>query len=275
LGAGCAVAYWLYWELTIGHRRRELIKKHGCKPAPRVKTKDPVLGLDALLDIYRWSKQHTFLENLTKLLFGSGVRTVELSIFRDVTLFTTEAENIKAALSLKFKSFETGNKTKEIALLLGESIFTNDGEAWHQSRELIRPSFARSQLADLDMLEVHVESLIDKIPNDGSTIDLSKLFSQFTLSTGIGFLFGGADEGSSIAEDSTAAEAFTKVWENISRHLVDGGNREQFWLYWLNFILDRVRMNPQYKRDCQSIHGKSGMFAFDHLSLKALLFACF
>lgn len=251
---GCLGGYWIYWELTTGQRHRQLIKKHGCRPIARAKTSDPILGLDILFKVYRWSQQHIFLEKLTEILFGSGNKTVELNFFRIISIFTTEAENVKTVLSLNHKAFKLGDKTKELDLLLGDGIFTNEGQAWHQSRELLRPSFARSQIADLDMLEKHVNKLTDKIPRDGSTIDLSESFSQHTLSIAIEFVFGDSTSGSHSDAQTTSSEAFARDWNRVSNYLGSYGYHGKFWLW--HFILDRVRLNPGLIRDCRQLHGK-------------------
>lgn len=254
LCAACAVGSWLYWESTTGHRRRELVKKHGCRPPRRVRMRDPIFGLDALFDIYRWTQQHTLIENMREMLYGSGTKTVEFNSLGSIVIFTAEVDNVKTVLSLKFKSFGTVDLTKELDLVLGGGIFTSQGEAWHQSRELLRPCFARAQVADLEMIERHVSTLINKIPRDGSTTDLSKFFSQLTSSAAIEFLFGDSSaEGDSVAV-TASNDSFATVWDRVSSFIVGAEDGGRLWLFW--FILDRMRMNPQFRRDCHTIHGK-------------------
>lgn len=55
---------------------------------------------------------------------------------------------------------------------------------------LVRPSFARVHVADLETFESHIQHLIAKIPRDGSTIDLQPLFYQLTLDSATEFLLG-------------------------------------------------------------------------------------
>jgi cytochrome P450 len=94
---------------------------------------------------------------------------------------TIEPENIKTMLSLKFKDFGLGEEKTAFVPLLGYGIFTTDGGAWQHSREMLRPNFTRSQVGDLETFERHVSRLIQTIPRDGSTIDLSELFFRLTL----------------------------------------------------------------------------------------------
>jgi cytochrome P450 len=260
LSAVCLAAYWLRWELTTGRRRRHLIAKNGCKPAKKVKTIDPFLGLDAVLKMWRWYDQHMVLEKSAEMFFGSGSQTVEFKFLGYMAILSTEAENLKAVFSNQFRLFKVPNGTKELDLLLHGGIFLNEGEAWHQSRELIRPSFARSQVADLDTLEKQVSLLIDKLPRDGSTVDLSTMFPQLTTSVAISFLFG--ESSNKVPSDAGEAENdyFNKLWNRVSVYLASGGKGKHGvrWVY--NFILDLIRMNPEHKRDCREIHGKHGVF---------------
>jgi cytochrome P450 len=262
LSVACISGYWLYWELTTGRRRRQLARKHGCRPAKRIKTTDPILGLDFLFTMTKWNQHHTLLENVDKLLFSSGYNTVEFNFLRYITILTTEAENTKTALSLNFRSYGLPGMPKEIDMLIGGGIFTNEGHAWHQSRELLRPCFARTQIADLDMLEKHASTLIEKIPRDGSTIDLSKLFSQFTLSVAIEFLFGDiATEGNSDAE-IRSNNTFAEVWDRLSSQL--GGEGQNLGMMLLRYI----RVSPQFKRDCRMVHGKYPAFCWQAPSVE-------
>ena len=212
------------------------------------------MGLDMVFEMYRWSRQHKFLENIMQMFFGSGNKTVEFNVLRFIAIFTMEAANVKAILSLNHQSFGMANKPKEIDLLLGDGIFTNEGKAWHQSREMLRPSFARSQIADLDILEKHVSALIDNIPRDCSTIDLSKLFSQLTLSIAVEFLFGDRSNGCRSDTELASNEAFAQAWDRVSNFFETEEYTGRFWLW--HEILDRLRMNPRFKRNCHELHGK-------------------
>jgi Cytochrome P450 len=246
--------YWIYWELTTGHRRRRLIEKHGCRPAKSVKTRDPILGLDAVFEIFRWGRQHTLLENMPKMFFESGNKTAQFNFLSFIPIVSIEVENVKAVLSQNFKSFSKGSTPKEPDLLIGGGIFLNVGEAWHQSRELLRPSFARSQVADLTMIEKYINMMIEKIPRDSSTIDLSKVFSQLTLSTGLELVFGNSGSESDSDPESARCHVFAEVWNRLMNWIGTEGYTGKFW--WWNVILDYFRMNPGFKRDCEILHGK-------------------
>ena len=98
---------------------------------------------------------------------------------------------MKTLLSTKFKDYSLGDRRKRTFIpVFGHGIFDTDGAAWERSRALIRPNFARAQVADLDTFETHVSHLIDAVPRDGSTVDLQELFFSLTMDSATEFLFG-------------------------------------------------------------------------------------
>lgn len=90
-------------------------------------------------------------------------------------------------------------------------IFTTDGPEWAHSREMLRPNFVRSQVADLDMLERHTQALIRRIPRDGSTVDLGELFFLLTVDSATELLFGHSTNALESQSGDTFAESFTRA----------------------------------------------------------------
>ncbi|KAL8752621.1 MAG: hypothetical protein Q9184_005671 [Pyrenodesmia sp. 2 TL-2023] len=68
----------------------------------------------------------------------------------------------------------------------------SDGVFWEHSWALIKPTFARTQIADLHLstFDRHVRRLVGLIPVDGSTIDIQPLFARLALDSSTEFLFG-------------------------------------------------------------------------------------
>ena len=84
--------------------------------------------------------------------------------------------NTQAVLSQLFDRF--GVEPLRLHLgepFIGKGVFSTDGSYWQQSRELIKPMFARAQISDFLALDVHLDRLMDRIPADGSTVDLQAL----------------------------------------------------------------------------------------------------
>ena len=137
------------------------------------------------------------------------------------TIYSTiEPENLKTIMATKFKDWNLPDRRKDAFIpLLGHGIFTTDGAAWHNSRELLRPNFVRSQVGDLATFESHVGHMIDAIPRDGSTVDLQDLFFRLTIDSATEFLFGESTNslapGSSNTSSARFAEAFNRSQEAI------------------------------------------------------------
>lgn len=69
------------------------------------------------------------------------------------------------------------------------SIFTTNGGAWFHSRSVIRPSFVRDQIADLEVFGKHVGNLIERIRGlGGETFDFQALLQDMTMDSSTDFL---------------------------------------------------------------------------------------
>lgn len=134
------------------------------------------------------SKKHIQLKENKKRFERLG-NTFHTRMAIQPVIATCEPENVKTILSLKFKDYSFGNRTKGFSPLLGHGIFNADGERWAVSRHLLRPNFARDQVADLEAFERHFKLMLKHIPKDGSTVDLQELFFMLTIDTATEFLF--------------------------------------------------------------------------------------
>jgi cytochrome P450 len=186
--AGAAVAYILYTRITLYLARQRFKKENGCQPCTAQFHKDPVFGLDVMKVMAYNSKHHILLEENKKRFERLG-NTFHNRIITMPLIATCEPENIKTILSLKFKDYSFGNRQSAFSPLLGHGIFNADGERWANSRHLLRPNFAREQVADIDAFERHFKLMLKHIPRDGSTVDLQELFFRLTIDTATEFLF--------------------------------------------------------------------------------------
>jgi hypothetical protein len=67
---------------------------------------------------------------------------------------TRDPRILKAILSEKFKDFSiTEERGRALGVLLGDGIFTSDGQSWRHSRALLRPYFRRPTTADLQNMK--------------------------------------------------------------------------------------------------------------------------
>jgi len=208
-----------YFALKFAHNaiqrqttRRRFEREFGCKPLTHVHGKDPIFGLDVMRETLRASKEHKLLTTIQSHLplYGCTYRT---RLFTTPVIRTFEPENIKAVLSTRFKDFSLGLRQDAMGPLLGHGIFTADGDHWVESRAMIRPNFAKDQVAELELFEDLIPDLFALIPRDGSTVDLQELFFSYTIDTATDFLFGSSvqtlkKKGQGDNADNKFAKAF-------------------------------------------------------------------
>ncbi len=162
------------------------------RASQRAPLKDPILGLDFLLQGLAAVKTHHVLDfyNDAFQRFGSGTFMIKV-LGRNVVM-TKDPENLKAVLSKSFEDFPVGGiRLDAVAPVLGKaSIFSSNGEEWHKARAFIRPSFVRNQVADLAVFDRHVENMVALFPADGETFDLKRLLQLMTMDVSTDFMLG-------------------------------------------------------------------------------------
>lgn len=100
--------------------------------------------------------------------------------------------------------------------LLGNGIFTAEGEAWAHYRHQLKPQFTRDQVSDLESADKHLSILFKALPEENAdgwikSVNLLPLLFNFTMDVSTEFLFGqscnsqstllhSSDSGNSIAE---------------------------------------------------------------------------
>ncbi|MCJ1437110.1 hypothetical protein MMC27_006495 [Xylographa pallens] len=231
--------YRVRWELTTGNARRRLRKANGCAPIPRWPTPFGTFGVGFLIESAKILKERKLLEWEQKRFATIGANTFRMDILHERVVMTLEPENLKAIMSTNFTSWSIGRARKKILIpFLGEGIFTTDGAAWEHSRNMLRPTFARSQIGDLALLEKHVDHLVQAIPRDGSMVDLQPLFFRFTLDTASEFLFGKSVESLAPGIENASSSRFEKAWDYCMLALSGEGNLG-FWFAILPFWMDR------------------------------------
>jgi cytochrome P450 len=259
--AGAVFSYFLYTRIALYLARQRIIKENGCKPCTTVFNKDPIFGIDVIRTMTRNSKNHVMLEENQKRFERLGntfwTRGVTLPI-----IATCEPENVKTILSLKFKDYSLGNRQAAFGPLLGHGIFNADGERWANSRHLLRPNFARDQVADVEAFERHFKLMLKHIPRDGKTVDLQELFFLLTIDTATEFLFnhstnslrmvGQEDENN---EDLIFGKAF-----NFAQH--DVTNRVRYGIF------NRFRENKKGEEAIQICHRYIDRFVDDALKFR-------
>ena len=161
--------------------------------APRVRSYFP-LGIDIVCRLIYHSRNGTdidFWEWLFAFSPNQHSKTVGVCFARQHWIFTEDPENVRAILATQFQDFGKGRHFHEDwKPFLGDSIFTTDGQQWHDSRQLIRPQFVKTRVSDLVIFEKHIARMMDHIGGHGEEVDVAALFLRFTLDTSTDFLLG-------------------------------------------------------------------------------------
>lgn len=110
---------------------------------------------------------------------------------RERNILTRDPEHVKAVLTTQFSDFGKGEEFHDLwRPFLGDSIFTTDGQLWHDSRGLIRPMFIKDRVSDLATFERWVSILLTTLPSSGQTVNIMDLLYRMTLDVTTDFLLG-------------------------------------------------------------------------------------
>ncbi|TVY93856.1 Cytochrome P450 [Lachnellula willkommii] len=231
----------------------------GCANLPVLPRKG-FLGLGRLSEISKANKEgrspQWFIEKFDET--GKDVHTFTASALDYELIVTRDPENAKAMFSTQSKDFEISPHRRDIwSPLLGDGIFTAQGEQWKHSRQLLRPQFSRNQISDLDLEEEHIQSLLNlavlESGEKGWTkkVDLAPLFLNFTLDVATEFLYGRSVNSQSIHNENVSNKG-GGLDSGFSYHL-DAGKS---WLYTKGLFgrWNRLVHSPQLTKHCKEVH---------------------
>jgi cytochrome P450 len=106
-------------------------------------------------------------------------------------ILTADPDLIKAVLATSFDKFGKGKVfNRQFRDFLGDSVFTTDGQEWHDSRQMIRPVFVNQRLGDLEVFEKHIQKLISVISEGEQPAPIQELFFRYTLDVSTEFMYG-------------------------------------------------------------------------------------
>lgn len=134
---------------------------------------------------------------------------------KDLVL-TKDPENFKALFASQFEDFYLRDRHRAFGPFLGNSVFTMDGIGWKNTRALLRPQFAKEQVAHVQALEPYVKQFLKRIhAKEGAPFELLPMFVLLTQDTALEFLFG---------------DSFKSLWDDE-----EGGKPEDFKLFRQSF----------------------------------------
>lgn len=239
-------------DATYRVRRRLYARRHPelVVGQPHTRYSFP-FGVRGFAEMVMSARRRETFAQLRRVQERSGFRaTVREQALGQFIIFTVDPENIKAMLATQFKDFGLGFRHGAFAPLLGEGIFTLDGNGWHHSRAMLRPQFTRQQISHLSTIEGHLQKMLAvilgspsttiSIPPDSSAepgsaassppkrmlgpVDLQDLFFKLTIDTATEFLFGESVDMFSggnprIAHSAEFGAAFNRAQEFLANRV--------------------------------------------------------
>ncbi|KAF2837053.1 cytochrome protein [Patellaria atrata CBS 101060] len=204
-----------YHKINLSLTRQKIMTELGCKPIlSTYPLKDRLFGIDFVIANVRASRTGLYLEH-SRQRFNSLGKTWKTRIFGNTLIQTIDPENLKAVYSTRVDDYVLGNfRSVSFTPLLGNGIFTIDGEDWRHSRTLLRPAFTKQQYANFDVYERHFQELIKQVPLDGKTsIDLQPLLFCLTMDSSTEIIFGKSVNSLIAKPDNDENAAFSAAYE--------------------------------------------------------------
>lgn len=254
--AGLLFVAWLLYSFINSLIKDRRIRALGLR-APRRRAKLPY-GVDLMYEAVTRALRNDALafwtQNFSDFGNPNNPYTVEASIGGDRLVLTADPENIKAILATQFADYGKGEQfNKDWHEFLGDSIFTTDGEVWHDSRQLIRPQFVKDRLSDIRTFEKHVQKLLPLMGGQGQEVDVCDLFFRYTLDAATDFLLGRSVD--SLEHDETAFARAFGVVQHVQSIIARAGP--------LNWLVPR----GQFRRELGVMNSFTNRFIDDTLGL--------
>jgi cytochrome P450 len=219
-----------------------LMKKLGAEYPANNET-DGYYGFQIARDLYV-AKRNGTINDFTKdryaLITDPTIPTFAFPLLGLKVVVTKDPENMKAILATQFNDFALGQRHQQFHPVLGDGIFTLDGEGWKQSRSMLRPQFAREQVGHVQSLEPHIQFLARHIESQkGKSFDIQELFFRFTLDASTEFLFGESvgslqteEIGAYNPDSFDGKEEFTEAFNVVQVYLANRALLQGFyWMY--------------------------------------------
>ena len=142
---------------------------------PEVQALDSLFGTDLFFSISQADVAGHRSEAYRALHKRYGA-TFEMKAMSAVQLQTSHPENIQAICTSAFDDWGVGPmRGRRFRPFMDSGIFMEDGTFWKHSRALVRPTFSRAEIADLDNFERYFQRFLRLIPADGTTFDILPL----------------------------------------------------------------------------------------------------
>ncbi|ORY13521.1 cytochrome P450 [Clohesyomyces aquaticus] len=198
-------------------------KQHGCAEPPTLPSKDPFFGIDTVRNNLQQMKENRRIRTVYELSHKLGF-TFQSWPFGRRVISTVDPRNVQFIFATEAHNFGVApQREKAQSPLTGVGLITSDEPIWSRMRPLIKPTFTRTQIADRELFDVHVERFLNLLPKDGSTVNLRPLFERLILDASSEFIFGESFDsllGDSKIDASRFIECFNYAQTGIGKRIV-------------------------------------------------------
>ena len=164
-------------KLSRRLRYVRLKQANGCEDPPKYPHQDPIWGFDLYHKMKQAGQDGNWLSTSKRLFQGYG-KTYEVNLIGEKMIHTMDPRNMQTVWANNNKDWGLQPLREGLASpFFGKAILNSDGLDWQYSRSLIKPTFARIEVANLKSLGKHTDRFLARLPRDGSTIDLQELLS--------------------------------------------------------------------------------------------------
>ncbi|TRM60069.1 cytochrome P450 [Schizophyllum amplum] len=130
---------------------------------------------------------------------GVWAKELDATVYRvnflgTIQFITIEPDHVKAILATQFDDFDKGPVVYDsFKSLLGNGVFSTDGDMWKFHRTMTRPFFNKDKISHFDNFDRHADNIIrlakERIA-EGYPIDFQDMVARFTLDSATEYLFG-------------------------------------------------------------------------------------
>lgn len=161
------------------YNRRNESLGNGCKQPAQYPLQDKLWGTDLVRESFKSRERGDASQTLRSYFSRYGKTYKESALFGKTAINTMDMENIQAIAALKADDFGVEPTRKFGApKFTGDGVLSTDGAAWKHSRAIIRPTFARKEIADIDSLKLHTDRMMALISGNEETTDLQPLLKR-------------------------------------------------------------------------------------------------
>jgi cytochrome P450 len=172
-----AVTFFLAAVVTLAvllfrrrYETRSAMHRYQCAPQQKHWPKDVLFGLDFMFEM------HSNLKMMKRNHDRFGPTYQVDTLFGDSVVNTIAPANLPLIHSDGKTYGIQPVRLPGMEYFCGKGFLTTDGAIWLQSRKMLRPSFAKQNISQLDFLSWETQRMLERIPTDGETIDLQPLF---------------------------------------------------------------------------------------------------